>query len=442
MNMTSLTGDTNMMNFEKKADSSGKEKIVIGIRLRNFRIALIISLILAVGLFMPVTGSEVGRNSYFEIVSKLSRHGGIGFGLYFSGAFLMCFQLLFAIISNIKPGKKIGFAWMCISAINTIAITLELFASKLIFDGSGILNGKFLVKDFGFFFWISLIGAYASLAYIMKAVRVHAGYIVLVILSIIWFFPILWIVLTAFRGEGGYYVGYFFPKNLTIDNFIKLLSPGSIIPFRKWWVNTFIVAVCTCLLSTMIILATSYTLSRTRFAGRKTLMKFMLIIGMFPGFMSMIAVYNILKGIGLSQTLAALVIVSAAGSAMGYYICKGFFDTIPKSLDEAATIDGATRWQTFIKITIPLSKPIIIYTILTSFLGPWTDYIFPSMVLGDKQESYTVAVGLKWLTDFQRIDSYYTQFAAGALMVSIPIVILFIVLQRFYVEGLSGSVKG
>lgn len=202
------------------------------------------------------------------------------------------------------------------------------------------------------------------------------------------------------------------------------------------------VAICSCVLNTAIILATSFALSRVRFQGRTLYMKMMLVIGMFPGFMSMIAVYNILKGIGLAQSLSALVIVSAAGAAMGYYVCKGFFDTIPKSLDEAAIIDGATRWQIFTKITIPMSKPIIIYTILTSFLGPWTDYIFPSMLLGDKQESYTVALGLKWLTDFQRIDTYYTQFAAGAVMVSIPIVILFISLQRFYVEGLSGAVKG
>lgn len=127
---------------------------------------------------------------------------------------------------------------------------------------------------------------------------------------------------------------------------------------------------------------------------------------------------------------------------MGYYICKGFFDTIPRSLDEAAIVDGATRWQIFTRITIPLSKPIIIYTVLTSFMGPWGDYIFPSMLLGDKKELYTVAVGLKWLTDFQRIDSYYTQFAAMAVVVSIPIVILFMSLQKFYVEGLSGAVKG
>jgi arabinogalactan oligomer/maltooligosaccharide transport system permease protein len=135
-------------------------------------------------------------------------------------------------------------------------------------------------------------------------------------------------------------------------------------------------------------------------------------------------------------------VVSAAGAAMGYHICKGFFDTIPKALDEAAIIDGATRWQIFTRITIPLSKPIIIYTVLCNFLGAWSDYIFPSMLMGDKQASYTVAVGLKWMTDYRRIDTYYTQFAAGAVLVAVPIVILFIWLQKYYVEGLSGAVKG
>ena len=203
-----------------------------------------------------------------------------------------------------------------------------------------------------------------------------------------------------------------------------------------------IVAVCGCLINTTIVLATAFTLSRTRFAGRKTFMKILMIIGMFPGFMSMIAVYNILKGIGLNQSIVALIVVGAAAAAMGYHVCKGFFDTIPKALDEAAIVDGATRWQIFTRITIPLSKPIAIYTLLTNFLGAWSDYIFPSILFGDKQANYTVAVGLYWMTDFRRIDKYYTQFAAGAMVIAVPIVILFICLQKFYVEGLSGSVKG
>jgi arabinogalactan oligomer/maltooligosaccharide transport system permease protein len=262
------------------------------------------------------------------------------------------------------------------------------------------------------------------------------------VLGVIWLFPILWIVLTAFRAEQGYYVGYFIPHGFTFDNFIKLFNNQSVLPFGKWWLNTLIVAACSCVINTLIVLGTSYVLSRTRFAGRKAFMNVLMIIGMFPGFMSLIAVYNILKGIGLNQSLFALIVVSAAGAAMGYHVSKGFFDTIPKAIDEAAIIDGASRLQIFLHVTLPLSKSIIVYTVLGSFLGAWSDYIFPSMLFGDKQSSYTVAVGLYWLTDFKRIDTYYTQFAAGAVIVAVPIVILFVWLQRFYVEGLSGSVKG
>jgi arabinogalactan oligomer/maltooligosaccharide transport system permease protein len=271
---------------------------------------------------------------------------------------------------------------------------------------------------------------------------INRGYIILVIMGVIWVFPILWILLTALRAEQGYYVGYFFPHKLTLKNFTDLFSKQSVLPFGKWWVNTMVVALFSCVINTMIILGTSFTLSRTRFSGRKAFMNILMIIGMFPGFMSLIAVYNILKGLGMNQSLVALIVVSAAGAAMAYHISKGFFDTIPKAVDEAALIDGASRLQIFFRIILPLSKSIIVYTVLGNFLAAWSDYIFPSMLFGDKQSSYTVAVGLYWLTDFRRIDTYYTQFAAGAVVVAIPIVVLFVWLQRFYVEGLSGAVKG
>ncbi|MBR1692098.1 MAG: sugar ABC transporter permease [Lachnospiraceae bacterium] len=397
-----------------------------------------------ISTFLPFAGVRGDTKMLWAVAFAVLGSGEAGFlgSLYLAAAICIvisaaCGAFLFA-----KPSIKGVRVWIVIQAVETVFATMLLFASKGVFDRIGIFTGKFMAKDFGIGFWLLLIASYVTLHAAMKTIKVHPGYIVLVILSVIWLFPILWIILTAFRAESGYYVGYFFPKGLTLDNFKNLFTNDAVIPFGRWWLNTFIIAIFTCILNTIIILMTSYVLSRTRFRSRVTLMKIMMIIGMFPGFMSMVAVYNILKGIGMAQTLVSLIIVSAAGAAMGYYICKGFFDTIPKSMDEAAIIDGATRWQIFTRITIPLSKPIIIYTILTSFIGPWGDYIFPSMVLGDKQNSYTVALGLKWLTDFQRIDSYYTQFAAGSLLVSVPIVILFICLQRFYVEGLSGSVKG
>ena len=170
-----------------------------------------------------------------------------------------------------------------------------------------------------------------------------------------------------------------------------------------------------------------------------------MILGLFPSFMSMIAVYFILKALGLSEgsmIRIALIIVFSAGSGVGFYVAKGFFDTIPKSLDEAAIIDGASRWQVFTKITIPLSKPIIVYTILTSFMGPWIDFVFAKVICGANADQFTVSIGLWKMLEKEYINSWYTCFAAGAVVISIPIAILFMFTQKFYVEGMSGAVKG
>lgn len=174
------------------------------------------------------------------------------------------------------------------------------------------------------------------------------------------------------------------------------------------------------------------------------MMNIALILGMFPGFMSMVAIYYILKGLGLTENpLVCLTLVYICGSGLTYYIAKGFFDTIPKSLDESAYLDGATRSQVFFRITIPLSKPIIVYTVLTTFMAPWVDYIFPSMICGANYDSYTVALGMFKMLEREFIGTYYTQFAAAAVLVSIPIGALFIVMQKYYVGGVTGgAVKG
>ena len=411
-----------------------KNKIIIGLRLNFLIPALVASILALLGIFLPYVSTSAESSSLLSVMGS---------------SWLMAAAVLFTaaaavlgIVNFVRPtiwGVRI---WSIAAAVQTITFTVLLFASKSILDGSGALSEAFLVKYFGIGYWLSLLTSFVALIFSMKTAKINTGYIVLTVLGVIWLFPILWMVLTSLRAEQGYYVGYFIPRGFTFDNYVQLFTNPSVLPFGRWWVNTMIVAVCGCLINTSIVLATAFTLSRTRFAGRKTFMKVLMIIGMFPGFMSMLAVYNILKGIGLNQSIVALIVVGAAGAAMGYHVCKGFFDTIPKALDEAAIVDGATRWQIFTRITIPLSKPIAIYTLLTGFLGAWSDYIFPSILFGDKQANYTVAVGLYWMTDFRRIDKYYTQFAAGAMVIAVPIVILFICLQKFYVEGLSGSVKG
>ena len=276
-----------------------------------------------------------------------------------------------------------------------------------------------------------------------KRMKDIASYAALTILSIIWLIPIFWVVMTSFRAEPGSYTSYFFPKSLTLDNYVKLLTDNSQFYFVKWFGNTLFVAVFTCIISTIFVLSVSYVMSRMRFKMRKPFMNIALILGMFPGFMSMIAIYYILKGLGIVQSLIALIMVYSGGSGLGFFVAKGFFDTLPKSLDEAAHLDGATNLQIFTKITLPLSKPIVVYTVLTSFLGPWMDFIFSSVIMGDNYDNYTVALGLFKMLEREFINDYYTQFAAGCVLISIPIALLFISMQKYYVEGVAGgAVKG
>lgn len=268
-------------------------------------------------------------------------------------------------------------------------------------------------------------------------------FVVLLILGIIWILPLIWIILSSLSTDTGQPYT-FIPKAFTLNNYKNLLFDAQQFKFVKWFLNTLIVAVCSCIGSTLMVLFVSFALSRLRFKARKPLMNVALILGMFPGFMSMIAIYYILKAFDLTKNpLVCLTIIYVAGAGMGYYIAKGFFDTIPKSLDEAAYLDGATKSQLFFKITIPLSKPIIVYTILTSFMAPWGDYVLPSLICGTNYDSYTVAVGMYTMITREFISTYYAQFAAAAVVVSVPISLLFIKMQKYYVEGVTGgAVKG
>ena len=275
----------------------------------------------------------------------------------------------------------------------------------------------------------------------LNRVSNSAIYTLLVIISIIWLIPFVFILLQSFRVENTYQVGYVIPHQWGFDNYIKLWNSD----FKRWYLNTFIIALAAAVFQTIIVLCMSYTLSRFRFRMRSSLMRFMLILGMFPGMLTMIILYRVLADLGLTQANAVpgLILVSVASSGMGYYVSKGFFDTIPKSLDEAARVDGATRLQVLTKIILPLSKPIVIYTILTAFMGPWGDYVFARYVAFGTSAGYNVAVGMySWLTNDQ-IDTMYTTFCAGGVIVALPVTILFLCLQKYYVEGVTGgAVKG
>jgi arabinogalactan oligomer/maltooligosaccharide transport system permease protein len=274
------------------------------------------------------------------------------------------------------------------------------------------------------------------------------AYVALSVLCVIWLVPVVWLIIISFsKGVAGI-PNYFWPKyGFTLQNYVNLFKDAGVSSgfyFPRWFLNTLLVAICSCALTSVMVLSVAYAVSRMRFRLRKPFLNFALVLGMFPGFMSMIAVYYILKAVSLTNTLVALVLVYSGGAALGFYVAKGFFDAIPKEMDEAAMIDGATRSQIFWQITVPLSKPVIVYTILTSFLAPWADFIFVNMIMGPTAyKNFTVALGLFRMIDREHITTYFSMFCAGAVLVSIPIVALFISLQKFYVEGITGgSVKG
>jgi len=273
-----------------------------------------------------------------------------------------------------------------------------------------------------------------------------AVHILLAVLSVIWVLPICYVILTSFRKEGGSYKTYIFPKEYTLDNYINLFKGSSIINFNRWFLNTLIIAIFSTLIAAFFTLCVSYVMSRLRFKMRKKFLNIALIMGMFPGFMSMIAVYYILKGLGFLETgilkQVALILVYSGGAGLGFYMAKGFFDLIPRTIDEAAYIDGATKWDTFIHITIPMSKPIITYTLITAFMGPWVDYIFAKVIMGNDTPYYTIAIGLWTMLEKEYVEYFYTQFYAGCVVISIPLCILFLLTQKCYVEGMSGAVKG
>lgn len=292
-----------------------------------------------------------------------------------------------------------------------------------------------------------------------KTISKTTAYVILTILSIIWIVPLIWLIIQSFAAPERYDNGVpistydserLFPQSFSLIWYEKLFTETS---YLKWFGNTFLIAMVCLVLSTFFTIAMAYVMSRFRFKSRKKLQSVAMILGMFPGFMSMAAIYQIFNSVGLAGANAtnagrvfSLILVYSGSAGLNYYVSKGFFDTVSKSLDEAARIDGATNAQIFAKIILPLSKPIIVYTALMSFLAPWGDFIFSSYLLGTNKEAWTVSVGLyDMLTGAKgnNIIYQYNMFMAGAVLIALPATILFLCLQRYFVEGITGgAVKG
>ena len=306
---------------------------------------------------------------------------------------------IFLLVNRFSPMWSFSHKYMTDNAIFVLLGILGLFlgviglllSRSLFKEGREIQEGEGLKQHMG-----------------MKAsarISNTVIYVLLVLISIVWLVPFFCIVVQSFRVNPTGMTRYLFnnpdaalKEGLTIrfglDNYRRLFQETK---FPRWYLNTFIIAVVVAVVQTIIVLCMSYTLSRFRFKLRKPLMQFMLILGMFPGMLTMIILYQVLKDIGLAgaNAMPGLILVYVASSGMGYYVSKGFFDTIPKSLDEAARIDGATRAQVLYKIILPLAKPIVIYTVLTAFMGPWGDFVFAKYVTGVTPEAWNVAVGLQ-----------------------------------------------
>ncbi len=278
-----------------------------------------------------------------------------------------------------------------------------------------------------------------------KTIKVILHNLLLLVLAVIWLIPIVWLVVTSFSAYTGMNTTTFFPKEWSLDNYKNLLfSADTVAQFPNWFKNTFIIGCCTCVISSAFVLMVAYATSCMRFKMRKPLMNIAVILNLFPGFLSLIAVYFILKTLGLTNNHLGLVLVYSGSSGLGYLIAKGFFDTIPTSLREAAYLDGATEATIFTKIVVPMSRPIIVYTVINSFMMPWMDFVTSKMMLNAGISSqWTVSIGLYNMLEKSLINTYFTQFCAGGVIVSIPISILFLIMQKFYVEGITGgAVKG
>lgn len=268
--------------------------------------------------------------------------------------------------------------------------------------------------------------------------------LLIAVLAFIWLIPIVWLIATSFSAYDGMKTSSFFPEKWSISHYVQLFHPDTVAQFPQWFINTFIVACATCIISTLFVLMVAYATSIMRFPMRKPLMNMAVILNLFPGMLAMIAVYFVLKTFSLTNSYAGLIMVYSASAGLGYLIAKGFFDTIPRALCEAARIEGCSEARIFVQIVIPMSRPIVVYTVISSFLVPWMDFVYAKMILNAGVSSkYTVAIGLYKMLEKSLINTYFTQFCAGGVLVSIPISILFLIMQKFYVEGVtSGAVKG
>jgi arabinogalactan oligomer/maltooligosaccharide transport system permease protein len=284
----------------------------------------------------------------------------------------------------------------------------------------------------------------------------HHGllHLFLVLFTFLTLYPVLWVVTIAFSGKQSLALADLpenpgawdlvravipWPERWSLSNFVSVFTDQ---PFLQWMANSAIIAIATTILGVFLAMTAAYAFSRFRFPGQKAGMMSFLVSQMFPGTLMLIPLYIIVvQWLGLGSTRAGLVLVYGTTSIpFSVWMLKGYFDTIPKELEEAAVIEGASAGKIFWSIIIPLARPALAITALFSFMTAWNEFILAATLM-DKEDMYTAPVGLKFFVG--GFSQQWGYFAAGSILVSIPVVALFLYLQKYLVSGLTaGSVKG
>lgn len=260
-------------------------------------------------------------------------------------------------------------------------------------------------------------------------------YAMLIIMAFVVLVPIVWIVGASFNEQSSLLSATAFPENPTVSHYVELIKESK---FLNWYANTLKIAVVNMVISVVITSLTAYVFSRFKFKGKKSGLLSILILQMFPSFMGMMATYNILWQLNLLNTHFGLILTYAAGQIpYNTWLVKGYLSSIPRSLDDAARLDGASNLRIFGQIILPLMKPILIFVALNQFISPWMDFIFPRMILSSPEKK-TLAIGLYDLIN-SNTNNNFTTFAAGAVLVAVPITILYVCLQKYLIQGVAAG---
>ena len=280
-----------------------------------------------------------------------------------------------------------------------------------------------------------------------KWLSLSIRYLIALILILFAVVPALWIVSASFNPAKSLTGGTFWPENPSVINYEQLVT-NDFFPYVTWLTNSLKIASISTLLTVFLTCLAGYTLSRFRFRGRRQLMQAILILNVFPSILAMVAIFSMLQQFGLYvpplalDTHTALIVIYVSGAmSINVLLVKAYIDSIPQELDESALVDGASHWQTFRHIILPIMTPIVITIAVLTFLATYGDFIIARVLL-KSSDQLTVMVGLL-LFQTDRFDQDFGMITAGAVLAAIPIILIYIPLQKYVIDGLTaGSVKG